>query len=127
MSESKSERISSYRDLKAYQRSYELTLEIHKRTRQFPPQERMELSSQLRRAASSVPINIAEGYGRKRSAEDFKRFLVIALGSCNEVSVILDLALDLGYLAKEEHARWRSQYDEIGKMLNRLIQVWKSF
>ena len=125
MSDDKPARISSYRDLKAYQRSYQLGLEIHKRTREFPVQERRELGSQLRRAASSVPINIAEGYGRKRSAEDFKRFLVIALGSCNEVSVILDFALDLGYLVREEHARWQSQYDEVGRMLNKLIQVWR--
>ena len=125
MSEARPARISSYRDLKAYQRSYELALEIHKRTKEFPVLERRELGSQLRRAASSVPINIAEGYGRKRSAEDFKRFLVIALGSCNEVSVILDLARDLGYLVKEEHARWQGQYDEVGKMLNKLIQVWR--
>ena len=125
MSDDKPARISSYRDLKAYQRSYQLALEIHKRTKEFPVQERRELGSQLRRAASSVPINIAEGYGRKPSAEDFKRFLVIAMGSCNEVSVILDFALDLGYLAKKEHVRWQGQCGEVGKMLNKLIQVWR--
>jgi four helix bundle protein len=125
MSDARPARISSYRDLTAYQRSYQLALEIHKRTRLFPPQERRELGSQLRRASTSVPINIAEGYGRKRSTEDFKRFLVIALGSCNEVSVILDLARDLGYLVGDEHARWQGQYDQVGKMLNKLIQVWR--
>ena len=125
MSDDNPPRISSFRDLKAYQRSYQLALEIHKRTKEFPVHELRELGSQLGRAASSVPINIAEGYGRKRSAEDFKRFLVIAMGSCNEVSVILDFALDLGYLANEEHARWQGQTGEIGKMLNKLIQVWR--
>ena len=125
MSEAKSARISSYRDLQAFQRSYSLALEIHKKTKDFPAQERWELASQLRRAATSVPINIAEGYGRKQSPDDFKHFLAIAMGSCNEVSVILDLVLDLGYLAKSEHARWQVETEAIGKMLNKLIQVWR--
>ena len=125
MSDEKPARISSYRDLKAYQMAYHLALDIHKKTREFPAFERRELASQLRRAAVSVPLNIAEGYGRKRSTEEFKRFLVMALGSCNEVSVILDLALDLGYLANEEHARWSSQNAGVGKMLTKLIQVWR--
>ena len=97
-------RIRSYRDLRVYELSYRLALEIHKATLKFPAYERMELGSQLRRAAMSVPINIAEGYGRKRSPDDFKRFLVIAMGSCNETNVILDLAHDLKYLAKEVHS-----------------------
>ena len=125
MNDAKSARTSSYRDLKAFQRSYSLALEIHRKTKEFPAQERWELASQLRRAATSVPINIAEGYGRKQSPDDFKHFLVIAMGSCNEVSVILDLVLDLGYLAKSEHARWQAETNEIGKMLNKLIQVWR--
>ena|SRR5208337_1145197 len=125
MGDEKPARITSYRDLKAYQMSYELALEIHKATRAFPVFERRELGSQLRRAAVSVPMNIAEGYGRKRSAEEFKRFLGIALGSCNEVSVILDLAFDLGYLVKEQHARLSGRISEVGKMLTRLIQVWR--
>jgi four helix bundle protein len=85
-------KISHYRDLRVFQRGYELALKIHKVTRNFPIFERRELGSQLRRAAASIPINIAEGYGRKRSADDFKRFLVIAMGSSNEVSVELALA-----------------------------------
>jgi four helix bundle protein len=102
-----------------------LALEIHKITAKFPIPERRELGSQLRRAATSVPINIAEGYGRKRSSEDFKRFLVIALGSCNEVSVILDLVHDLGYLPQETHLKLAQEYTEIGKGINKLIQVWR--
>ena len=125
MSGAKPTRISSYRDLKAFQRSYSLALEIHRKAKEFPAQERWELASQLRRAATSVPINIAEGYGRKASPDDFKHFLAIAMGSCNEVSVILDLVFDLGYLAKIEHARWQAETNEIGKMLNKLIQVWR--
>ena len=118
-------RINHYGDLKVYKLSYQLALEIHRMTLKFPALERVELASQLRRAASSVPINIAEGYGRKRSADDFKRFLVIAMGSCNEVSVILDLAHDLGYFSKEVHAEFKDRYDQVGRTINKLIQVWK--
>ncbi len=119
------ERIASYRDMRIYQRSYALALEIHRLTRKFPAFERGELGSQLRRAATSIPINIAEGYGRKRSPEDFKRFLVIALGSSNEVSVVLDLARDLSYLNEGTHAKLKQEYEQIGKGINKLIQVWR--
>ena len=117
--------IASYKDLRIYQCSYELALEIHKITAKFPVQERRELGSQLRRAATSVPINIAEGYGRKRSPEDFKHFLVIALGSNNEVHVILDLVRDLGYLREDQHKKLAQENIEIGKGINKLIQVWR--
>ena len=125
MGEEKPARINSYRDLRVYRLSYELALEIHRMTLKFPAMERGELGSQLRRAASSVPINIAEGYGRKKSAEDFKRFLVIAMGSCNEVSVILDLARDLDYFSNELHCEFKERYDQVGRAINKLIQVWK--
>jgi four helix bundle protein len=117
--------VASYKDLRVYQRSYEIALEIHRITAKFPVQERRELGNQLRCAATSVPINIAEGYGRKRSPEDFKRFLVIALGSNNEVNVILDLVRDLGYLQEDQHKKLAHENTEIGKGINKLIQVWR--
>ncbi len=73
--------IKSYRDLRVYQQSYELGKGIHQVTQQFPTHEQYELGRQLRRAALSIPLNIAEGYGKKESSADFKRFLLIALGS----------------------------------------------
>ena len=117
--------VASYKDLRVYQRSYALALEIHKITLKLPSQERWELGNQLRRAVTSVPINIAEGYGRKRSPEDFKHFLVIALGSNNEVNVILDLAKGLGYLQEDQHKKLAQENTEIGKGINKLIQVWR--
>ncbi len=125
MGTEKPARINSYHDLRVYKLSYELALEIHRMTAKFPAIERGELASQLRRASTSVPINIAEGYGRKKSAEDFKRFLVIAMGSCNEVNVILDLARDLGYFTNEVHEKLKDRYDQVGRGINKLIQVWK--
>ena len=117
--------IQSYRDLRIYQRSYETALEIHRLTLKFPAFERGELGSQLRRSPSSIPINIAEGYGRKESSDDFKRFLVIALGSCDETSVLLDFAHDLNYLDEKTYAELKGKHEEIGKGLNKTIQVWK--
>ena len=117
--------IRSYRDLRIYQRSYAAALEVHRLTLKFPTFERSELGSQLRRASSSIPINIAEGYGRKKSASDFKRFLIIALGSCDETSVLLDFSRDLNYLDEETHALLKEKYEEIGKGLTKTIQIWK--
>ena len=117
--------IAHFRELRVYKLSYSLALDIHKLTREFPASERFELASQLRRAATSIPINIAEGYGHKRSAEDFKRFLVIALGSTNEVSVILNLAHDLEYLDKMNYTELQARCEMIGKSINKLIQVWR--
>ena len=118
-------KIANYRDLRVFQRSYGLALRIHEITRKFPIYERRELGSQLGRAATSIPISIAEGYGRKRSAEDFKRFLVIVMGSANEVSVELTLAKDLGYLDKKTHEELEDECDQIGRIINKLIQVWR--
>ena len=117
--------IRSYRDLRIYQRSYAAALEVHRLTLKFPAFERSELGSQLRRASSSIPINIAEGYGRKKSSDDFKRFLVMALGSCDETSVLLDFARDLKYFDEKTYADLKNKYDEIGKGLTKTIQVWK--
>ena len=117
--------IQSYRDLRIFRRSYSVALEIHKLTHKFPAFERHELGTQLRRSAVSIPINIAEGYGRKKSTQDFKRFLVMALGSCDETSVLLDFAHDLKYLDDETYTDLKSKYQEIGKGLNKTIQVWR--
>src|SRR5690348_10352603 len=96
---------------------------------------RSRRSSQLRNDMSwvrncgerqrSIPMNIAEGYGRKRFPEEFKRFLGFANGSCNEVSVVLSLARDLGYLEKEPYAALQNECEEVGKGINKLIQVWR--
>ncbi len=123
--ERNAEQIKSYRDLRIYRRSYAMALEIHKITQKFPTHERYELGSQLRRAATSIPMKRAEGYGRKRFPEEFRRFLGFANGSCNEVSVVLNLARDLGYLEKESFAALQSECEEVGKGINKLIQVWR--
>jgi len=98
---------------------------MYKFTRELPAEERFGLISQIKRAATSIPLNIAEGYGKKQSVLEFKRFLLMALGSCNEMQVLLDLCLDLEFINQEKHARYHDEYDEIGKMLNAMLQKWK--
>ena len=117
--------IKSYRDLRVYQISYELGKEIHQVTQQFPKREQYELASQLRRAAISIPLNLAEGYGKKHSSADFKRFILIALGSCNEVEVLLDYANDFGYISADSYKNFWDRYDQLGRQLNVLHQKWQ--
>ena len=118
--------ITSYRDLEVYKESYQLALQVHKVTNKFPDFERYEIGSQLRRAALSIPMNIAEGYGKKESEKDFKRFLRMSLGSCNEVNVLLEMSKDLSYMTEEEYNEILHKYDVLGKRINTLIQKWKS-
>ena len=95
----------SYKDLEVYQRSYETALKLHRMTLEFPKHELYELGSQMRRAATSIPLNIAEGYGRKSTAADFKAFLRIALGSCNEVMVLIEMIKRSRVLGKRRFPR----------------------
>ena len=94
-------------------------------TLEFPKHELYELGSQMRRAATSVPLNIAEGYGRRSSSNDFKSFLRVALGSCNEVMVLLEMIKDLGYMEESKYQEFNEMYDHIARQLFRLIGSWK--
>ena len=119
------EMIQSYKDLMVYQKSYELALLVHKMTQDFPLHEKYELASQLRRATTSIPLNIAEGYAKRSYEKDFKRALIIALGSCNEVLVILDMVQDLGYIEEVQHQELTEEYDHLARQLNVLAAKWK--
>lgn len=94
--------VRDYRKIIAWQRAHELVLEAYKATRPFPPEERYGLTSQLRRAACSVPANIVEGSSRS-SKREYLRFLQIAWGSLKEVEYFLLLARDLECLSAEKH------------------------
>ena len=121
------ELIKSFRDLEVYQESYKLAISVHRMAATFPDFERYELASQIRRAAMSIPLNIAEGYGKKRSVKEFQRFLTMAMGSCNEVEVILDMVLELGYIKAEDHSVYTKKYDTLGRRLNVMTSKWKEF
>ena len=117
--------IKGYEDLKVYQRSYKSSLDVHKLSLSFPKHEKQELGGQIRRSTKSIAMNIAEGYGKRSSVAEFKRYIVIAIGSCDEVRVQLDYCKDLGYIDAEQHKTLKDEYVEIGKMLMGLYKVWK--
>ena len=117
--------IKSYRDLNIYKDSYDLAIMLYKITQRISDREQYDLGSQIRRAATSVPMNIAEGYGKKESVAEFKRFLRMAAGSVNEMEVLLDMIKDLGYLKDEEHQGLRERYEIVGKQIHALIKKWE--
>jgi len=108
----------SFRDLIVWQKSYRLVLEIYKMTESFPKTETYGLSQQIRKAAVSIPSNIAEGYGRKHKAE-YNQFLSIAYGSLLEVETQYLLAVDLKYVNKCELIE--TLLKEVGAMLYRML------
>ena len=118
--------IQSYQDLDVYKRSYQLALDVHRISFTLPQSERYELSSQIRRSAVSIPLNIAEGYGRKGSQAEFKHFLRNSLGSCNEVQVLLDMLKDLSYIREDMYQSFKEEYTILGKQLNKLIENWRT-
>ena len=79
----------------------------------------------MRRASKSIPLNIGEGYGRRKSSDDFKRFLIMSIGSCDEMKILIEFSKDLGYISKETYKEIIGEYDLIGKMLYKLHQNWK--
>ena len=105
-----------FNDLKVWQRSHALVLEVYRLTATFPDGERFGLISQLRRATVSVPTNSAEGSKRQRS-QDYARFLNIAEGSLAEAEYLLLLSRDLGYLAPEANTALQAEIEEIARML----------
>ena len=117
--------IQSFRDLQVFKKSYELTIKVYKIARTFPKEEMFGLTSQIKRAAYSIPLNIAEGYGKRKSPQEFKRFLLMAIGSSDEMSVILELAKDLDLIPVEMYVELSKDYTEVGKMLTGLMQNWK--
>ena len=112
--------LKNYKDLTVWQKSYELCLKIYRITAEFPNEERYGLTSQIRRAAVSIPSNIAEGYGRKTTV-DYIRMLYISYGSVCELETQILLAGDLGYIEKGELGIARKDVAEIERMLKALI------
>jgi len=106
----------AFRDLKVWQKSHELVLGVYAATRDFPKDEVYGLTSQLRRAASSVPANIAEGCGRNSTA-DFARFLHFATGSASELEYHLLLAHDLKLMRADAFEQLATQVVEVKRML----------
>ena len=119
--------IKTYRDLEIYKLSYQLAIEIFSITKKFPKDEMYSLSSQIRNSSRSVPSNIAEGWSKRRYENIFKRHLTDAIGSVDETIVWLDFSLDFQYIDKPTHERLVSKYNEVGKMIYKLTETWKTY
>jgi four helix bundle protein len=114
-----------FHKLKVWERAHQLTLKVYQITKSFPKEELYGLTSQLRRSCSSIPTNIAEGYGRSGKGEIIQ-FFNIAIGSACELEYQLILAHDLKYLDDVSYSMLSSDLIEIRKMLFGFIQKIKS-
>jgi four helix bundle protein len=117
--------IQSYEDLDVYQRSMSLVRPVHDLVKRFPEYEDRDLVQQMRRAAKSVPANIAEGFSKRCGEKDFKLYLAHAMGSANELLVHLRVAAELGYAQPAERRHLSEGYEIVCKQLNKLIQNWR--
>lgn len=113
--------LKNYKELKVWQKSYQLCLEIYGVTKGFPKDETYGLTSQIRRAAVSVPSNIAEGYGRKTTPE-YLRSLYIAYGSHCELETQILLSGDLGYINGTDIKKILENIGEVERMLKGLMR-----
>jgi len=114
--------LKSFRELKVWQKSYDLCLEVYRITKMFPGEEKYVLSSQMRRSGLSIPSNIAEGYGRKTRA-DYIRILYIAYGSVCELDTQISLSGDLDYIQGSLLEKLQKEISEVGIMLRALIRA----
>ena len=110
----------NFRELKIWQEAMEITKFVYKQTKKFPNSELYGLTSQLNRAAVSIPSNIAEGAGRNGNKE-FTQYLNIAMGSCFELETQMILANEFKYLDKENLDLFISNLNKLEKMINALI------
>ena len=114
--------MQDYHNLAMWQRSHQLTLDIYRITReQFPKEELFGQTNQIRRAAASIPTNIAEGCGRNSRAE-LAQFLNIAAGSASEVEYEILLAKDTGYITFEQYEHLSKEIREIRSMIKRYME-----
>ncbi len=114
--------MKSFRDLLVWQKAHEITVGVYRITKEFPRDELYGLTAQIRRSASSVGANIAEGCGREGGNAEFERFLQIAMGSTSELEYHILLARDLALIDGKCHENLNCSVIEIKKMLSSLIR-----
>ena len=111
----------SFEDLEVWKKAFNVSLDIHKASLSFPKVEQYALCDQIRRASKSICANIAEGFAKQRASKaEFKRFLIMALGSANEMIVWLKYCKELEYINEEQYKEWANQYNSVCRMLNAL-------
>ena len=116
-----------YRDIKAFQLSYRLAMDIFELTKNFPKEEKYSLVDQIRRSSRSVPGNIAEAWKKRRYEKMFISKIVDSAGEAGETEVWLRFAKDSGYLAANDFDRLTDGYDEVNRMLNGMIEKADKF
>jgi four helix bundle protein len=110
-------------DLQVFQRAYALSLEVHRASLAFPQIEQFALADQVRRASKSICVNLAEGFAKRAySQAEFKRFLLMSLGSSDEMQIWWRYVVDLGYVEVQQAAEWHAEYKTISAMLNALLR-----
>ncbi len=117
--------VSSFEDLEVFRRAYKASLELHRVSLLFPEiEQRFGLADQIRRASKSICGNVAEGFGKqRRSMAEFRRYLLMAIGSADEMQVWAMYCADLGYVDQDTSRAWRSEYRQIARMLQGLYSA----
>ena len=117
----------SVEDLEVFKRAYRISLDVHRRSLGFPPIEQYALGDQVRRASKGICANLAEGFGRQGASKaEFKRFVMMAVGSADEMRIWCRYCLDLGYIDEATWQAWRQEYREIARMLQALHRNTRS-
>jgi len=120
--------IKSFLDLEVYKEGFQLSVEIEDLLKTYPPSEKFLLSDQMRRAARSIPAQIAEGYARREALKDFQRYIRDCVGESNEMINHLLLSKHKGYIKKVGYAdELIERYTTLGKKLTNLKNNWQNF
>ena len=120
-------KVKTYRDLVAYQEAYSLAKDVFHLTAKYPKDERFSLVDQMRRASRSIALNMAEGWAKRKYENVFKRHIIDSVGSCVEMKVCFDISLDCGYIGKEDRDSYYQRYNEVGLMLDSLVDRWITY
>lgn len=119
--------VKTYEDLDVFQDAFSLSLDIHRKSLEFPKIEQYVLADQLRRSSKSVCANIAEGFAKQQASKaEFRRFLFMALGSSEETSVWIKYARELAYISQSCANDWGDQCNKISRMIQSLASRIKT-
>src|SRR5271163_1326346 len=116
--------IKTYKDLNVFRESYRLALDTSSVSKRFPGPEQFELARQLRRAARSIPANIVEGWAKRSAPAEFKRYLQVAIGSCDECKLWLEMSHDEGFLTAADCDILVNRFNLVGALLKSLWKNW---
>jgi len=119
--------IQTFQDLQVYTLAHQLAMKIFWLSTKFPAEEKYSLTDQIRRSSRSVAANIAEGWGKRRFENTFKRHLIDSIGSLEETKCWLLFALDCLYISQESYQELTTDTEYLGAKLSKLHENWKTF